>query len=50
MVRPSANSIDVTQVIEISPFYLRSKYITVMLIAVAAGLFFSNYVNPIGEF
>ena len=34
-------------VVEISPFYLRSRYITCMLIAVAAGLFFSNYVNPI---
>ena len=35
-------------VVEISPFYLRSRYLTCMLIAVAAGLFFSNYVNPIG--
>lgn len=34
-------------VVEISPFYLRSRYITCMLVAVAAGLFFSNYVNPI---
>lgn len=39
---------DFMQVIEISPFYLRSKYITTMLVAVAAGLFFSNYVNPVG--
>ena len=34
-------------VVEISPFYLRSRYLTVMLLAVAAGLFFSNYVNPV---
>lgn len=34
-------------VVEISPYYLRSRYLTCMLVAVAAGLFFSNYVNPI---
>jgi sugar porter (SP) family MFS transporter len=34
-------------VVEISPFYLRSRYLTVMLVSVAAGLFFSNYVNPV---
>ncbi|EXJ62573.1 hypothetical protein A1O7_03011 [Cladophialophora yegresii CBS 114405] len=34
-------------VVEISPFYLRSRYLTVMLLSVAAGLFFSNYVNPV---
>lgn len=34
-------------VVEISPFYLRSRYLTIMLLSVAAGLFFSNYVNPI---
>jgi sugar porter (SP) family MFS transporter len=33
-------------VVEISPFYLRSRYLTIMLLSVAAGLFFSNYVNP----
>jgi MFS family permease len=34
-------------VVEISPFYLRSRYLTVMLLSVAGGLFFSNYVNPV---
>jgi len=34
-------------VVEISPFYLRSRYLTVMLLSVAVGLFFSNYVNPV---
>jgi len=34
-------------VVEISPFYLRSRYLTVMLLSVAIGLFFSNYVNPV---
>ncbi|KAK0798494.1 hypothetical protein LTR57_020133 [Friedmanniomyces endolithicus] len=34
-------------VVEISPFYLRSRYLTVTLLAVAAGSFFTNYVNPV---
>ncbi|KAH8811344.1 general substrate transporter [Xylogone sp. PMI_703] len=34
-------------VVEISPFYLRSRYLTILLLSVAAGLFFSNYVNPV---
>ncbi|KAL6245286.1 hypothetical protein RBB50_008061 [Rhinocladiella similis] len=34
-------------VVEISPFYLRSRYLTIMLLSVAAGSFFSNYVNPV---
>ena len=34
-------------VVEISPFYLRSRYLTIMLLSVAGGLFFSNYVNPV---
>jgi sugar porter (SP) family MFS transporter len=34
-------------VVEISPFYLRSRYLTIMLVSVAMGLFFSNYVNPV---
>jgi hypothetical protein len=37
----------IAYVVEISPFYLRSKYLTCMLLSVAAGLFFSNYVNPV---
>ncbi|KAK3110149.1 hypothetical protein LTR53_015864 [Teratosphaeriaceae sp. CCFEE 6253] len=34
-------------VVEIAPFYLRSRYLTVTLLAVAAGSFFTNYVNPV---
>ena len=34
-------------VVEISPFHLRSRYLTVMLLAVAAGSFFSSYVDPV---
>ena len=34
-------------VVEIYPFYLRSRYLPVMLLAGAAGAFFSNYVNPV---
>ncbi|KAK5943513.1 hypothetical protein PMZ80_004521 [Knufia obscura] len=34
-------------VVEISPFYLRSRYLTCMLVSVAGGSFFSNYVNPV---
>ncbi|KAK5725176.1 hypothetical protein LTR17_013212 [Elasticomyces elasticus] len=37
----------IAYVVEISPFYLRSKYLTVTLLAVAAGSFFTNYVNPV---
>jgi MFS family permease len=37
----------ISYVVEISPFYLRSRYLTCMLISVAAGTFFSNYVNPV---
>lgn len=37
----------ISYVVEISPFYLRSRYLTVLLLFVAAGSFFSNYVNPV---
>ncbi|TKA83926.1 hypothetical protein B0A55_00224 [Friedmanniomyces simplex] len=37
----------INYVVEISPFYLRSRYLTVTLLAVAAGSFFTNYVNPV---
>ncbi|KAG0647662.1 Lactose permease [Hyphodiscus hymeniophilus] len=34
--------------VEILPYSIRSKGMSVMLMSVALGLFFSNYVNPIG--
>ncbi|KAK5168800.1 uncharacterized protein LTR77_006109 [Saxophila tyrrhenica] len=37
----------IAYVVEISPFYLRSRYLTVLLLFVAAGSFFSQYVNPV---
>ena len=34
--------------VEILPYNIRSKGMSVMLMSVALGLFFSNYVNPVG--
>lgn len=34
--------------VEILPYSIRSKGMSVMLMSVALGLFFSNYVNPVG--
>jgi len=37
----------IAYVVEVSPFYLRSRLLTVTLLAVAGGSFFTSYVNPV---